>query len=334
MAVLKNFLEWLSKLESRHGKPEGIILLYHEEHATMPHMLLHALQKYSLLLEFSKAVTCFLNCNNLAETYMGVQGYTYLGLSKLSLLLSKSREPPKYKKGCARVRARMVFNVALQLMNRDRKSDSQSFENIHNLNLILKPFTESVEEHLKQLHVETENLKRENTFRPLFLHYFENTMHRARAIKFRICLAENGYDLHVLRTLWRDKRQEGLTSALRSLDGLTAKQRIELVELLDSYFDPRKDICKPPVRCIRQRRRTQVPEETHETGDGASSDGFKSDDETPDLADLASTYGSSHSKPLKLLKEQSDKPQKKSIKSFMKSSTSDRPKTSQLLSKR
>lgn len=287
----------------------------------MPHMLLHALQKYSLLLEFNQMIKCFLNSNNLAQTYMGDQDYKYLGLSKLSLLLSKSKEPPKYKKGCARVRARMVFNVALQLLNRDRKSDSQSFENIHNLYFILKPFTESIDEHLKQLYVETENLKRENTFRPLFLHYFENTMHRARAVKFRICLAENGFDLHILRTLWRDKRQEGLTSALRSLDGLTIKQKTELVELLDSYFDPRKDICKPPVRFIRQRRRTQVTEETTETGDCASSDEYKSEDDTPDLANLASSYNSSNSLASKHLKEQSDKPQKNSLKSFMKNAT-------------
>lgn len=332
--VLKNFLEWLSTLESKHGKPDGIILLYHEEYSSMPHMLLHALQKYSLLLEFDKMVKCFLNCSNLAKTYVGDQEYKYLGLSKLSLLLSKSKEPPKYKKGCAQVRARMVFNVALQLMNRDRKSDSQSFENIHNLYLILKPFTESIDEHLKQLYVETETLKRENTFRPLFLHYFENTMHRARATKFRICLSENGYDLHILRALWRDKRQEGLTSALRSLDGLTIKQKSELVDLLDSYFDPRKDICKPPVRCVRQRRRTQVIEETPETGDYASYDGSKSEDETPDLADLASLNNSSNSKTSKHLKAQSDKQQKKSLKSFMKNSTSEGPKTSQLHSKR
>lgn len=277
--VLQNFLDWLSKLQSKHGKPDGIMLLYHEEQNFIPHMVLQAFLKHSLLDEFNKIIKCFLNCNNLAKTYLGDPTYTYLGLSKLSELLSMSKENAKYKKGCARMRARMVFNVALQLVNRDRNPDTQSFENINNLYFILKPFTENIEDHLKTLDTETENLKREETFRPVFINYLENSVQRARALKFRMSLAENGVDLHMLHNMWRDKRQEGIMGILRSLDDFTSKQKAELVGLLDSYFDPRKDVFKPPARVPRARRRlTTDAEQTPETGDGASTVRFKADE--------------------------------------------------------
>lgn len=298
--VLQNFLEWLSKLESKHGKPDGIILLYHEEHNFLPHMVLHTFQKYSLLEEFNKVIKCFLNCNNLAKTYLGNQQYTYLGLGKLTTLLSMDKEPSKFKRGCAQVRAKMVFNVALQLMYRDRKPESQSFENINNLYFILKPFTENIEDHLKALDTEVESLKREETFRPVFINYFENSVHRARALKFRMSLAENGFDLHTLQSLWREKRQEGLYVVLRGLDGISSKQKSELVGLLDSYFDPRKDVSKPPTRVVRVRRRTPETKLALETGDSTSSLESNYECATQQQADKAflnMAKGSKHSNP-------------------------------------
>lgn len=282
--VLQNFLEWLSKLQSMHGKPDGIILMYHEVQDYIPHMLLQALRKHSLLDEFKKIIKCFLNCNNLAKTYLGDPTYTYLDLTKLYDLLSMSKENPKDVKGCARMRARMIFNVALQLMNRHRNPDSQSFENINNLYCILKPFTENIEDHLKTLGTETEKLRIEVSFRPVFINYLEHSVQRERALKFRMSLAENGIDLHMCNTMWRDKRQEGLMGILRSLDDFTRKQKVELVGLLDSYFDPRKDIAKPPARVKRARKRTTDAERTPEMGDSASSAGCIKMDENETLA--------------------------------------------------
>ncbi|KAH8258243.1 hypothetical protein KR038_008505 [Drosophila bunnanda] len=169
--------------------------------------------------------------------------------------------------GNASVRAKMAFNVALQLSNAERKSEPESSEALENLFNALKPFAKLVGSDVQELDTQNENLERQNSFRPVFLNYFKTTLyHRVRAVKFRIVLAENGFDLNFLNAIWTDKGTEGLDMALQSIGTLKTEDKSELIELLDSFFDPNKTTIKPVVKSNntnnnrrRNRRNTNQP---------------------------------------------------------------------------
>ncbi|XP_037714332.1 maternal protein exuperantia [Drosophila subpulchrella] len=160
--------------------------------------------------------------------------------------------------GNASVRAKMAFNVALQLSNSDRKPEPESSEALENMFNAIKPFAKLVGSDVQELDTQNENLERQNSFRPVFLNYFKTTLyHRVRAVKFRIVLAENGFDLNTLSAIWADKRTEGLDMALQSIGTMKGEDKAELLELLDSYFDPNKTTIKPVVKSTNNRRRNR-----------------------------------------------------------------------------
>ncbi|EDW74378.1 uncharacterized protein Dwil_GK21418, isoform B [Drosophila willistoni] len=157
--------------------------------------------------------------------------------------------------GNASVRAKLTFNVALQLSNSKSAIEVESSEALDNLFNALQPFAKPIEADIRELDTQNENLERQNSFRPVFLNYFKTTLyHRVRAVKFRIVLAENGFDLSSLKTIWTENSSAGVDKALQSITSLKPEDKSELVELLDSYFDPNKTIIKPVIKTNNRRR--------------------------------------------------------------------------------
>ncbi|EDV55346.1 maternal protein exuperantia [Drosophila erecta] len=162
--------------------------------------------------------------------------------------------------GNASVRAKLAFDVALQLSNSDRKLEPKCSESLENMFNAIRPFAKLVGSDVQELDTQNENLERQNSFRPVFLNYFKTTLyHRVRAVKFRIVLAENGFDLNTLSAIWEDNATEGLDMALQSIGRLKSEDKAELLELLDSYFDPKKTTLKPVVKAnsTSNRRRNR-----------------------------------------------------------------------------
>ncbi|SPP73815.1 maternal protein exuperantia-1 [Drosophila guanche] len=289
VAALMDFLTWLEMLAAKQANTDGIVLLYHEERKFIPYMILEALKKYGLIDRFNRTVKSFANIFNIAKASMGDTNIKKCGLRKLSMLLSKPKddisdkenEPENIKQnvsindkgsknginheqqdgfeGSANVRAKMVYNVALQLTNSERKSEPESSEAVINLFNAVKPFAQLVSTDVKELETQNENLGRQNSFRPLFLNYFRNTLyHRVRAVKFRIVLAENGFTLDSLNDIWTEKGKEGLDLALAAIDTLKDEEKTELLDLLDSFYDPSKAAIKPSIKPNSSRRRVRV----------------------------------------------------------------------------
>ncbi|KAH8331511.1 hypothetical protein KR074_004709 [Drosophila pseudoananassae] len=295
IAALKDFLNWLEQLNAKTAGSDGIVLLYHEERKFIPYMILESLKKYGLLDRFTKTVKSFANSLNLAKASMGDTNIKHYSLRKLSKMLTKAKEDGSTGSGStsesnvadssnssssnindkrspkngiqlerdqfdgnASVRAKLAFNVALQLSNSDRKAEPESSEALTNLFNALKPFAKLVGSDVQELDTQNENLERQNSFRPVFLNYFKTTLyHRVRAVKFRIVLAENGFDLNSLNAIWADQRTEGLDMALQSIGTLKNEDKTELLELLDSFFDPSKTTIKPVVKSNNNRRRNR-----------------------------------------------------------------------------
>lgn len=297
VAALKDFLDWLDQLKSKNPNTDGIVLLYHEERKFIPYMILQSLVKYGMLDRFTKTVKSFVNSFNLAKSSIG--DTKHYSLRNLSKILSKAKEDnarvdndneadsnsssaDKHVKnglqkerdefdGSASVRAKLTFNVALQLSNLD-STEPESSEALSNLFNALKPFTEAISGDVKELDTQNVHLERQNSFRPVFLNYFKTTLyHRVRAVKFRIVLAENGFDLTTLNDIWTEKRIEGLDAALQGIASLKAEDKNELVELLDSFFDPAKVTIKPIIKPSTIRRRNKRNTPAHKPGVGSGS---------------------------------------------------------------
>ncbi|KAL7735082.1 hypothetical protein ACLKA6_002049 [Drosophila palustris] len=296
VAALKDFLDWLDELKSKNPDADGIVLFYHEERKFIPYMILQSLVKYGMLDRFNATVKSFVNSFNLAKTSIG--DTKHYSLRNLSKILTKTKEEnqenvaetnnnnnnnKRIKNGLqkerdefdgnASVRAKLAYTVALQLSNLDNPHElmPESVEALGNLFKALKPFTEPISGDVKELDTQNLNLERQNSFRPVFLNYFKTTLyHRVRAVKFRIVLAENGFDLTTLNDIWTDKHAAGLDTALQGIANLKGEDRTELVELLDSFFDPNKVTIKPIVKPNTVRRRNKRNALNHKSASSAS----------------------------------------------------------------
>lgn len=161
-------------------------------------------------------------------------------------------EPEEFE-GNASVRARLAYEVAWHLSNENRSADPLLLR--ENMLKSLQNFMHPIECELNELLTQNQNLERQNSFRPVFLNYFKTTIyHRVRAVKFRIVLAEQGYDLQTLETIWSDKKRDGLVEILQNIKDLKAEDKNELADLLDSFFDPSKTTLKPIVKHNNRRR--------------------------------------------------------------------------------
>uniref|UniRef100_A0A0A1WT29 Maternal protein exuperantia n=1 Tax=Zeugodacus cucurbitae TaxID=28588 RepID=A0A0A1WT29_ZEUCU len=292
IAALKDFLDWLEALKAKDAASQGIILVYHEERKFIPYMILESLKKYNLLDRFLNTVKSFANGFNLAKTNANesLQHYTLRKLSKV--LSAKTHEinnnasdgeannnvssttetgenqspqkplnkgAPVHERelfdGNASVRAKLAYEVALQLSNQEQKVPIESSAALEKLLSALQSYAQPIECDLNELQTQNENLERQNSFRPVFLNYFKTTLyHRVRAVKFRIILAEQGYDLQTLNAIWGEKQKEGLSEIMQVIEELKSEDKAELADLFDSYFDPAKTTIKPIVKNNNRRR--------------------------------------------------------------------------------
>ncbi|EDW08078.2 maternal protein exuperantia [Drosophila mojavensis] len=246
----RKFIDWLQE-QSAHTS--GIVIVYHEERKFIPLMILQSVIKFNLLKEFGKMVIGFVNTNEIAKSMLSGKARSYLSVRGLLAVLAREKGEEIYTKeftGSASVRAKLVFNVAAELCDRE--------PNISHLFAALKPHLETIDSLILELDQGYATLKRQNSFRPLFVNYFKTTVQRVRAVKFRIALAENGLDLTILSDIWKDLRIQGLITTLEPIGRLTDSEKTELVAVLDSYFDPNKIAIKPKPREQTSSRRRRA----------------------------------------------------------------------------
>lgn len=175
--------------------------------------------------------------------------------------------------GNASVRAKLAFEVALQLSNQEQKIESyDSPVAVERFLGAIQRYAQPIDCDLNELQTQNENLERQNSFRPVFLNYFKTTLyHRVRAVKFRIILAEQGYDLPTLNAIWSEKQKEGLAEVLQVMEELKPDDKTELADLFDSYFDPSKTTIKPIVKSNNRRRNRRGIRSNNTKNDGSNS---------------------------------------------------------------
>lgn len=65
---------------------------------------------------------------------------------------------------------------------------------------------------------------------------------------FRRLLAEAKYDMDSLTKIWNEGKREAIADLVKKIEEVKEDEREELVELLDSHFDPEKKAVKPVVQ--------------------------------------------------------------------------------------
>lgn len=73
---------------------------------------------------------------------------------------------------------------------------------------LIKGHVHSVNGDIIELTDQNKCIDLQHSFRPIFVQYFKtNLYHRYKAVTFRRVLAENGYDLKSLETVWTEKKK-------------------------------------------------------------------------------------------------------------------------------
>lgn len=283
VAALKDFLHWIENLKRSDKDSSGVILIYHEERKFVPYMILEAMNKYNMLDRFLETVKSFANGYELAKAKCAssVKFFTLRQLSKILLNNDDNSKEKEQFEGSASVRAKLAFEIANHLA----KSEQQDLEperDMDNMVNVVYEYSSPISQELEELQIQNRNLERQNSFRPVFLQYFKTTLyHRVKAVKFRIILAENGHDFESLKTIWTEKRKEGLAEVIQAIDELKSDEKDELIELLDCHFDPVKQPVKPVVKRSKRRvRRTKNKENIKPRDNQGSGDKSSTPDST------------------------------------------------------
>lgn len=78
-----------------------------------------------------------------------------------------------------------------------------------------------------------------------------------RAVTFRRLLAEAQQDMESLTKIWTDDKRDGIAELVKKIEALKEEEQIELIDILDSHFDPEKKPIKPVVQRRSDRRDSQ-----------------------------------------------------------------------------
>lgn len=243
--ALKEFIEWLEELAKKTSATDGLILVYHEQRKFIPYLLLEALKKYSLMDRFNQTVKSFVNGFELAEKKTG-QSCTLRNLMKQ--YFGQEKENKDDFEGNASVRARQAFEIQREIANQESK--------IAPLTLIDHVLTAArpVQTDLNELDEQNSCLERQNSLRPIFLQYFKTTLYyRVKGVNFRRILAEHGFDFNTLLKIWNLEKRSGVQHVIDKIEILKPNEKAELVELLDSHFDPDKLPIKPVIKKSKRR---------------------------------------------------------------------------------
>lgn len=259
IAALKDFLCWLEKLNETKSESSGIIMIYHEQRKFIPYMILESLTKYGLLQRFFCTVKGFCDGFALSEAKMGIS-IKYLSLKQISKVLHNFEEETEKDKdnndfeGNAIVRARLAYQIIEHLSVKGMTDVNTEVKTEKMLELVTASAS-PISREFAALRDQNKCMDRQNSLRPIFVNYFKVTLyHRVKAVTFRRIIADHGYDLEQLHEVWESKKKDGLNEVIASMEEVKPDDKIELVDLLDSHFDPDKQAILPIVKKHRSKR--------------------------------------------------------------------------------
>jgi maternal-effect protein exuperantia len=255
VTTLTEFVQWLE--ENRGEATDGIILVHHEIHKTIPAMLLESLRRHNLHERFAKVVKGFANsfCLSQAKCANTTRSFTLRVMSKV--LLNKENNLSS-----AVARAQASYNIVLHLGQSERneldsKGSGDAKINDEILISMLRPFVNPIsaeEDEIKEFKI---LLDRQNTFKPVFGALLKGTApERQHASHLRRLLAEHNVDFDKCKAAFEKSGKDGLEQVLKiELSDIKEEEMTELLEILDCYYDPEKKAVQPKPRFYQNKNR-------------------------------------------------------------------------------
>ncbi|GJQ66342.1 exu [Trypoxylus dichotomus] len=220
-------------------------------------MLLESFRRHGLSERFAKVVKGFANCYDISQDKCAntTKSYTLRTMSKV--LLNKEEDISS-----AATRAQTCYEIVVHLgqgeiQDLDSKGSGDCKGNeVHLINLV-RPYTNPVSEEEQEIAQFKVLLERQNTFKPVFGALLRATpLERQHASHLRRILAENNIDYDKLKNAFETGAKEGLEKVLTAeISNAKEEDLIELLEILDCFFDPEKKPVQPKPRYFQNNRK-------------------------------------------------------------------------------
>ncbi|CAG9821654.1 unnamed protein product [Phaedon cochleariae] len=273
ISALQDFLQWLETIKG--DDVDGLVLIYYEIRKASPGMLLESLRRYQLIERFSKVVKGFVNGFNIAQGKCAntTKSFNLRVMSKVLL----NHEDENFNSAVDRARA--SFDIAVHLAQGERvelegegKPTGECSGKESQIVDFVCPYANPIDAEEEEIAVFKILLERQNTFRPVFGALLRaSRLERQHASHLRRLLAENNINYDQLKTAYDSEAKEGLEKVIKSelftpykmnrlrwlkfysmscplspkVANANEKDREELLEILDCFFDPEKKAVQP-----------------------------------------------------------------------------------------
>jgi maternal-effect protein exuperantia len=249
--ALMDFLEWIESLDTK----DGVIFVYHEQKKFIPMMIIEAMRKYRLMERFEKVVKSFVNGFELGEKdnngglkYLTLKQNREVQMEKLGIK-NNTKEEDEFE-GDAAVRAKLSYEIVKWMSYGGTMKEIDDKQLQTQLNEFIRVKVQPLYTELEDIAEQEECIKRQSSLSDIFRTYFQTSRYcRKLAVTFRRLLAEEKYDLDSLKMKYDEGKRDALIEVVKKLKEIKEEEQIELVEILDSHFDPEKK----PLRPIKRR---------------------------------------------------------------------------------
>ncbi|XP_026470753.1 maternal protein exuperantia-like [Ctenocephalides felis] len=268
---LIDFLNWLEEVKSK-SDGAGVILLFHEPKKMVSYMLLEALQRHHLFGKFHEIVNGFSNGHALSEEKCSATMKSF-NLKVLSRVLLDREE----QFDNASNRAKIIWEIAQHLGQGEQKNLAAATGDPNRV--MLDNMVEVVRQYSYPTSVELDERKelrkvaeRSSSFQPIFSAAGKMNYRDIQHINvLRSILAEGKSDYNTMKSTYETDGKQGLIKELAKLQITRKDQQHDLLEILDSHFDPKRTATFPNTKMPKKTENRKLKKTVSSDDSGAVS---------------------------------------------------------------
>ncbi|XP_026470758.1 maternal protein exuperantia-1-like [Ctenocephalides felis] len=268
---LLDFLNWLADVKSK-SDGAGIILIFHEPKKMLSYMLLEALQRYDLHGKFNDIVKGFANGHALAEEKCSATMKSF-NLKVLSRVLLDREE----QFDNASNRAKIICEIVQHLGQGEQKDLAAGIEDpnrviLDNMVKVVRLYSYPTSVELGELKELRKVADRSSSFQPIFsaakkMNYRD--IQRTNVLRSILAEGKSGYT--TMKSTYEIDGKQGLINELAKLQITRKDQQHDLLEILDSHFDPKRTATFPNTKNAKKTENRKLKKTVSSDDSGAVS---------------------------------------------------------------
>ncbi|XP_026470759.1 maternal protein exuperantia-like [Ctenocephalides felis] len=267
---LIDFLNWLEEVKSK-SDGAGVILIFHEPKKMVSYMLLEALQRHHLFGKFHEIVKGFANGHALAKEKCSTTMKSF-NLKVLSRVLLDREE----QFGNASNRAKIIWEIAQHLGQGEKNLAAGTGDLNHvildNMVEVVRQYSHPTSVELGELKEQRKVAERSSSFQPIFSAARKMNYRDIQRTNFlRSILAEGKSDYNTMKSTYETDEKQGLINELAKLQITRKDQQHDLLEILDSHFDPKRTATFPNTKTPKETKNRKLKKTVSSDDSGAVS---------------------------------------------------------------